>query len=133
MLPEEVGAYYVVCRADHVVQAAPSPQGRCLNLRRWTAGPRTKLETISNLDTTKYGFLKVSDAESAAPALNHLVLAAENPDSNPLTANRFTKKKVTLGPDKYHYLEVQLSRRETEDLSQMTACAFKWVKAKKSC
>ena len=94
VLPEEkVGAYYVVCRAAHVVQAAPSPQGRCLNLRRWTAGPRTKLETISNLDTTKYGFLKVSDAESAAPALNHLVLAAENPDSTPLTANRFPRKR----------------------------------------
>ena len=121
--------YHVVCRAAHVVSAASSPQGRCLALKKVTERD-TKVDAINTLDSSLYGFLQVPDACAAAIALNLLVLPAENSESTPVIADRFSKKKVTLGPDVYHFLEIQLTRRETEDLSQMTDCAFKWVKAK---
>jgi transposase InsO family protein len=109
---EEV-EYYLVCKGQHPVKNS-------LLLLKQKAEVVIKAEDpLTQLSPTKYGLLTASSEQEAARLVTRMMVQAQNPTTDAVAANRFKRKCVQLSNDgpKFHYLEVQLTRNETEDLS----------------
>lgn len=121
-------SYQVVIRGqfpkkNHLLLFKRAPEGM---------GLTDKHKKLSaSLSPTHYGFPSVKDEAEASTLLIQLLTLANNPLTGPTDPWRFRRKVVHIGKNapSVHYLELQLTASETDDLaSQMLqVCSTRWV------